>query len=102
MDPTEQLSPDERVLLNPLRIQLSYVSLKERQHLVSFKGAFALACRCIAAHSLKELIANEGASLFYAKQIGIALANVLPFIAKQVEECLQDAWELKNVQVSQF
>jgi len=100
-DPPMDAAKDDRVFINLSFIDRFDILLHEAQLLVFFEVSFTLSERLVLAHALEEIIIDHTLDLFEVELVCFPLAHFFAFVAKQVEESLEDAGHLHDIQFFQ-
>ena len=98
-DPTVNTAHHDVVFINFLFLDRLDVFLDEAELLIDCVLLLRLANGLILAHSSEQLVVHQKLALLEVQLIGIALADLLLFIPQQVEEGLQNARHLQNVEI---
>ena len=98
-DPAVNTTHHDVVFINFLFFDRLDVFLDEAELLIDCVLLLRLADGLVLAHSFEQLVGHQKFALLEVQLIGIALADLLLFIPQQVEEGLQNARHLQNVEI---
>jgi len=94
-----QTAEDYGVLIHFLLFDALNRLFQEAQLLILLVFTLTLTKRIILGHALKEILIDQGLHAFEVELVSVVLTNLFPCVLQRVEESLENAGHLHDVQV---